>query len=211
MTTATAQSHQFAPIHSISFNNVTPHRNTRSVARAFQVPRITVESCRDEHFVKARRVNAKNFFTELKRRNVYKVAIAYAVVGWAIAEGVSQVFPVFDIPNWAARLIILLIVIGFPFALIIAWAFELTPEGLKRTESADQLPKKSSRNRVWLYVVVIAGAISIGLFFLGRFTAPPKQSVSNGVSTKSIAVLPFENLSHDQENAYFADGLRKRS
>ncbi len=209
MTTAAAQSHQFAPVHSISFNNVTPHRNTRSVARAFQVPRITVESCRDEHFVKARTVNPKKFFTELKRRNVYKVAIAYAVVGWAIAEGVSQVFPVFDIPNWAARLIILLIVIGFPFALIIAWAFELTPEGLKRTESADQLPKKSSRNRVWLYVVVIAGAISIGLFFLGRFTAPPKQSVSNGVSTKSIAVLPFENLSHDQENAYFADGIQE--
>jgi TolB-like protein len=154
-------------------------------------------------------VNPKNFFAELKRRNVYKVAIAYAVVGWAIAEGVSQVFPVFDIPNWAARLIISLIVIGFPFALIIAWAFELTPEGLKRTEFADELPKKSAPNRVWIYVVVIAGAISIGLFFLGRFTAPNKQSGPAEVTTKSIAVLPFENLSGDPNNAYFTEGIQE--
>src|SRR6266446_10189690 len=93
MTTATAQSHQFAPIHSISFNNVTPHRNTRSVARAFQVPRITVESCRDEHFVKARTVNPKKFFTELKRRNVYKVAVAYAIVGWLVMQIAATVVP----------------------------------------------------------------------------------------------------------------------
>src|SRR5713101_6854094 len=154
-------------------------------------------------------VNPRNFFSELKRRNVYKIAIAYAVVAWLLMQIATQVFPFLEIPNWAIRLVIMLIVIGFPIALIIAWAFELTPEGLKRTEFADQLPKKSSRNRVWLYVVVIAGAISVGLFFFGRFTAPPKQSVSNGVSTKSIAVLPFENLSHDQENAYFADGIQE--
>ncbi|PYJ73767.1 MAG: hypothetical protein DME75_00675 [Verrucomicrobia bacterium] len=76
-----------------------------------------------------------NFFAELKRRNVYKVAVAYAIAGWALAQGIAQVFPVFDIPNWAVRLIVLAIVIGFPIALVIAWAFELTPEGIKRTVS----------------------------------------------------------------------------
>jgi len=121
----------------------------------------------------------------------------------------TQVFPFLEIPNWAIRLVIMLIVIGFPIALVIAWAFELTPEGLKRTEFADELPKKPARSRAWIYVVVIAGAISIGLFFLGRFTAAPKQSASADLSLKSIAVLPFENLSHDPDNAYFADGIQE--
>jgi TolB-like protein/Tfp pilus assembly protein PilF len=98
--------------------------------------------------------------------------------------------------------------LGFPIALIIAWAFELTPEGLKRTEFADELPKKPEHNRAWIYVVVIAGAISIGLFFLGRFTAVPRQSMSDRVSTKSIAVLPFENFSEDKAFAFFADGVQ---
>src|SRR6266550_3159891 len=84
-----------------------------------------------------------NFFAELKRRNVYKVAIAYAIVAWLLMQIATQVFPFLEIPNWAIRLVIMLIVIGFPIALIIAWAFELTPEGLKRTEFADELPKKS--------------------------------------------------------------------
>ena len=149
-----------------------------------------------------------NFFSELKRRNVYKVAIAYAVVAWLLIQIATQVFPFFEIPNWAVRLVVLVIIIGFPIAFIIAWAFELTPEGLKRTDFADELPKKSSRNRAWIYVVVIAGAISIGLFFLGRFTAAPKQSASNSVSTKSIAVLPFENFSEDKAFAFFADGVQ---
>jgi TolB-like protein len=153
-------------------------------------------------------VNPKNFFAELKRRNVYKVAIAYGVVAWLLMQVASKIFPFFEIPNWAVRLVVLLLVIGFPIALILAWAFELTPEGLKRTEFADELPKKSSRNRLWIYVVVIAAAISIGLFFLGRFTAPPKQSASNGVSSKSIAVLPFENFSEDKAFAFFADGVQ---
>jgi len=98
--------------------------------------------------------------------------------------------------------------LGFPIALIIAWAFELTPEGLKRTELTDELPKKSSRNRAWIYVVVIAGAISIGLFLLGRFTAAPKQSASADFPAKSIAVLPFENFSQDKAFAFFADGVQ---
>src|SRR5437773_4647536 len=121
----------------------------------------------------------------------------------------SQIFPFFEIPNWAVRLVVLLLVIGFPVALILAWAFELTPEGLKRTEFADELPKKAPRNRAWIYVVIIAGAISIGLFFVGRYTAPNKQGWPVEVVTKSIAVLPFENLSHDPDNAYFADGIQE--
>jgi adenylate cyclase len=82
-------------------------------------------------------VNPKNFFAELKRRNVYKVAIAYAVVGWLLVQVATQVFPFFEIPNWAVRLVVLLLIIGLPVALILAWAFELTPEGIKRAEVAD--------------------------------------------------------------------------
>src|SRR5437899_2510675 len=122
-------------------------RPVLDVARAFQATRIKVECCRDERFVKARRVNAKNFFAELKRRNVYKVAIAYAVAGWALAQGIAQVFPLFDVPNWALRLIVLAIVIGFPIALVIAWAFEATPEGIKRTEVADAMPAATSGHK----------------------------------------------------------------
>src|SRR5882724_1080412 len=92
---------------------------------------------------KSKLMNPKSFFGELKRRNVYKVAVAYVVVGWALAQGIAQVFPVFDIPNWAVRLMVLAIVIGFPIALVIAWAFELTPEGIKRTEAVD--PAVNSR------------------------------------------------------------------
>src|SRR5882724_9261055 len=154
-------------------------------------------------------MNPRKFFAELKRRNVYKVAIAYAVVAWLLMQVATQVFPFLEIPNWAIRLVIMLIVIGFPIALVIAWAFELTPEGLKRTEFADELPKRTSRNRVWLYVVVVAGAISVGLFFFGRYTATSKQGESAELPAKSIAVLPFENLSSNPENAYFTDGIQE--
>ena len=85
-------------------------------------------------------MNPRRFFAELKRRNVYKIAVAYVVAGWALAQGIAQVFPVFDIPNWIVRLIVLLIVLGFPIALVIAWAFELTPEGLLRTEGGALRP-----------------------------------------------------------------------
>ena len=149
-----------------------------------------------------------NFFAELKRRNVYKIAAAYAVVGWLLVQVTTQVFPIFEIPNWALRLIVLVIVIGFPIALVMAWAFELTPEGLKRTEDVDLASAaQRPRHRAWIFVVIIAGAMSLGLFFLGRFTVPNKQSGVNEVSSKSIAVLPFVNMSSDKENEFFADGL----
>ena len=150
-----------------------------------------------------------NFFAELKRRNVYKVAVAYIVAGWALAQGIAQVFPVFDIPNWAVRLIVLAIVIGFPIALAMAWVFELTPEGLKRTEAADAMPGTAQQKKhAWIYVVVIAGLFSIGLFFLGRYTARNSSSgSSSGLSAKSIAVLPLLNESGDPKDEYFSDGL----
>src|SRR2546427_1026866 len=148
------------------------------------------------------------FFTELKRRNVYKVAVAYAIVGWLLVQVATQVFPFFEIPNWAVRFVVLAIVIGFPIALVIAWAFEITPEGLKRTEDVDRAAAaRRPRHRAWIFVVIIAGAMSLGLFFLGRVTAPSKQSGANEVSSKSIAVLSFADLSprHDQES--FSDGM----
>src|SRR5437762_11954172 len=149
-----------------------------------------------------------SFFSELKRRNVYKVAVAYAIVGWLLVQVATQVFPFLEIPNWVVRLVIALVMIGFPIALVIAWAFELTPEGLKRTEDVDlAAAARRPRNHAWIFVVIIAGAMSLGLFFLGRMTAPGKQSGANEVSSKSIAVLPFVNMSSDRENEYFVDGL----
>ena len=157
-------------------------------------------------------MNLQNFFAELKRRNVYKVAVAYIVAGWALSQGIAQVFPVFDIPNWIIRLIVLLIILGLPIALVLAWMFEITPQGIKRTETADAMPAAARKKKhAWIYVVVIGAAISIGLFFLGRYSAEnatPRQSEAATASpAKSIAVLPFNDLSpnHDQES--FSDGM----
>jgi TolB-like protein/Tfp pilus assembly protein PilF len=153
-------------------------------------------------------VNPKNFFGELKRRNVYKVAVAYLVAGWALAQGLAQVLPVFSVPTWVIQLLVVLIILGLPIALGLAWAFELTPEGLKRTEDVDDAAAARHKKRTWLYVVIVGVLISIGLFFLGRYSAAPAQHAAVDTSVKSIAVLPFENLSDDKQNTYFADGVQ---
>ena len=157
-------------------------------------------------------MNARNIFTELKRRNVYKVAVAYAVVGWLLIQVATQVFPFLEIPNWMIRLVILLTALGFPVALVIAWAFELTPEGIKRTEAADAA-RQHSRGGVWIAVVVVAATLSLGLFLLGRYSAGRATPQVTETPTapnpqKSIAVLPFENLSEEKANAFFADGVQ---
>ncbi|MGH7983709.1 MAG: hypothetical protein ACREFF_11295, partial [Candidatus Udaeobacter sp.] len=149
-----------------------------------------------------------NFFAELKRRNVYKVAVAYIVAGWALSQGIAQVFPVFDVPNWVIRLIVLLIIIGLPIALTLAWMFEVTPEGIKRTEDVTLSDERAPKKHLWIYVVVIGAAISVALFFLGRYTAGNTPSAARTeLPAKSIAVLPFENLSDDKNTAYFSDGI----
>src|SRR5437763_5695908 len=151
-----------------------------------------------------------SFFAELKRRNVYKVAVAYIIAGWAVSQGIAQVFPVFDVPNWVIRLIVLLIIIGLPIALVLAWMFELTPQGIMRTEAADAMPQAARpKKHVWIYVVVIGAAISIGLFFLGRYTAGNKTAAAtpNELPAKSIAGLPFVDLSPAKDQEYFCDGI----
>jgi TolB-like protein/Tfp pilus assembly protein PilF len=151
-------------------------------------------------------MNSKNFLGELKRRNVYKVAIAYAIVGWLVMQIAATVVPALHLSDAITSAVVLLVILGFPIALISAWAFELTPEGLERTEAADVAPTRRSTHRAWIYVVIIAGAISVGVFFLGRYTSS-KQSAE--LPAKSIAVLPFENLSGNPENAYFTDGIQE--
>src|SRR2546423_15192387 len=109
-------------------------------------------------------MNPGKFLGELKRRNVYKVAVAYLVAGWALAQGIAPVFPVFDVPTWIIRLLVVLIVLGFPIALMLSWAFELTPEGLKRTEDVKTTEPHTVRG-AWIYIVLVSVAISLSLFF----------------------------------------------
>ncbi|MGB9157412.1 MAG: hypothetical protein WCB20_13050, partial [Chthoniobacterales bacterium] len=159
----------------------------------------------------------RSFFAELKRRNVYKVAVAYAIVGWLLVQIATQVFPFLEIPNWVVRLVIILVAIGFPMALIIAWAFELTPEGIKRTGDVDRSARDASTNRIWVYVAVIGAALAVGLFFVGRYTAgnttpgrdsnPARTEATTASAQKSIAVLPLLNESGDPKDEYFSDGL----
>jgi len=156
-------------------------------------------------------MKSASLFAELKRRNVYKVAVAYAVVGWLLVQVATQVFPFFEIPNWAVRLVVLAIVIGFPIALVIAWAFELTPDGLKRTEDADLAIQSRTKSSTWIYVVIVGALLSVGLFLLGRYSTSRGTSIAGNNSDlpqKSIAVLPFDNLSEDKNNAFFAEGVQ---
>ncbi len=150
-------------------------------------------------------MSQRNFFAELKRRNVYKVGVAYTVVAWLLIQVATQVFPFLQIPEWAIRLVIVLLALGFPIALVIAWAFELTPDGVKRTEDTETAtPARRSGGRSWIYIALGGALASVALFFVGRYSAPrlaPDQA-------RSIAVLPFENRSEDKANAYFADGIQ---
>ncbi|MEO5718959.1 MAG: tetratricopeptide repeat protein [Chthoniobacterales bacterium] len=143
-----------------------------------------------------------HLFSELKRRNVYKVAVAYAVVAWLLIQIATQVFPFFDVPGWAVRLLVLFLVAGFPIALVIAWAFELTPDGIKRTEEVAQAPARAGRG--WLWLVLIAALAASGLLWFQKSA----QQKAASADARSIAVLPFENLSENKENAYFVDGMQ---
>ncbi len=159
-------------------------------------------------------MNARNFFAELKRRNVSKVAVAYAVIAWLLIQAGSVLFPTFEAPGWVMKVFVTIIAAGFPIALVIAWAFEMTPEGMKRTENLspnEYIPQWSKRKFAALIVSVAIAASGLLLFQFTRWN--PAASTANrtqreGVSDKSIAVLPFANLSHDPDNAYFATGIQ---
>ncbi len=150
-------------------------------------------------------MKAKHLLAELKRRNVYKVAIAYGIVAWLIIQVATQVFPFFGIPNWGIRLVVLVILFGLPIALVFAWAFELTPEGLKRTEEVDPAESITHRTgrKIDFTIIGVLLAVIGGLVYQ-RYRPP----LVAGESEKSIAVLPFENRSEEKANAYFADGIQ---
>jgi TolB-like protein/cytochrome c-type biogenesis protein CcmH/NrfG len=159
-------------------------------------------------------MNLGSFFAELKRRNVYKVAVAYAVVSWLLIQIATQVFPFFEVPNWAVRLVVLLLIIGFPAALIFSWAFEITPEGIKRESEIE--PNKSITRRtgrklaaITAVLAVIAAGLFVFQFIRPKPTAPDSMPVSAIIPNKSIAVLPFDNLSRDPDNAYFCEGVQE--
>ncbi|MEY2548408.1 MAG: hypothetical protein QOD64_990 [Verrucomicrobiota bacterium] len=156
-----------------------------------------------------------NFFAELKRRNVYKVAVAYAVAAWLLIQVATQVFPFFEIPNWAVRLVVVLLALGFPVALILAWAFEITPEGIKREseiEADESITQHTGRKIIAITIALAVVAAGLFVYQLVRskslFTPRQSEAPTVSIPAKSIAVLPFENLSSDKENAYFADGIQ---
>jgi TolB-like protein/Tfp pilus assembly protein PilF len=150
-----------------------------------------------------------NFFSELKRRNVYKVAVAYAVVAWLTIQAASIFLPAFNAPQWAMQLIILIFVVGFPIALAFSWAFEITPEGIVRESevSADQSIAHHTGRKLVAITAVLAVAAA-GLFVFQFVRARSTSSSAVAVSNKSIAVLPFDNLSDDKSNAYFTEGVQ---
>src|SRR3954466_13259191 len=100
----------------------------------------------------------RNFFAELKRRNVYKVAVAYAVVAWLLIQAASILLPTFEAPSWVMKVFVVLVTLGFPIALVLAWAFEATSEGIKRTEEVDLSGQRAPKKHAWIYVVFIGAA-----------------------------------------------------
>src|SRR2546423_10009595 len=163
-------------------------------------------------------MNWRGFLGELQRRNVYRVAVTYAVVSWVLIQIATQVFPFFEIPNWAIRLVVLLLVVGFPVALILAWAFELTPEGIKRTEDVpihESIRRHTGRKL--LAFAAVAAALAVALFLIqyarrsstaANQNLPPALGITQAIPEKSIAVLPFSNLSAEGENVFFTDGIQ---
>src|SRR6266536_5954308 len=160
----------------------------------------------------------RDFFSELKRRNVYKVAVAYAVVAWLSIQAASILLPTFEAPAWVMKVVVMTVVLGFPVAVVLAWAIKLTPEGIKHTEDADPFDSRSGRvlpvgrvseHRTWIYITVIGAALSVGLFFVGRYSSRNDRSSASPINLaeKSIAVLPFENQNHDPDTDYLCDGI----
>jgi len=140
------------------------------------------------------------FFEEVKRRKVYRVAVAYVIAAGGIIQLASAAFPAWELPNWGLRLVIVSLLIGFPIALILAWAFDVTPQGIKTTPTIAVAGAHRRRNVLMLLATGVIISAAAGFFLLPRAVARKID--------KSIAVLPFENLSDDKENAYFADGVQ---
>ena len=154
-------------------------------------------------------MNPTNFFTELKRRNVYRAAVAYGVVAWFLTQLTTQVFPFFEIPNSAVRFVVIALAVGFPIAMLLAWVYELTPEGIVRTEDLDPVQARSvqrATGRILDFIIIGALLLVIAMLIVGR--RPFYRQTGESISQKSIAVLPFENLSRDPDNAYFATGIQ---
>jgi TolB-like protein len=154
-------------------------------------------------------MNPRNFFAELKRRNVYKVAVAYAVVAWLTIQAASIFLPAFNAPQWAMQVVILILVVGFPIALVFSWAFEITPEGIVRESevSADQSITHHTGRKIVALTIVLA-VVATGLLIFQLIRRGSKSPSAATISNKSIAVMPFDNLSGDPQNAYFSEGVQ---
>ena len=155
-------------------------------------------------------MNPPKFLTELKRRNVYRAAVAYGVVAWFLTQLTTQVFPFFEIPNSAVRFVVIALAVGFPIAMLLSWLYEFTPEGIVRTEDLDPAQARSvqrASGRILDFIIIGVLLLVIAMMIVGR--RPFYRQTGESISQKSIAVLPFENLSRDPDNAYFAEGIQE--
>lgn len=155
-------------------------------------------------------MNLKKFFVELQRRNVYKVAVAYGVVSWLLIQVTTQLFPVFEIPNWASRMVVFLLLLGFPVALILAWAYDLTPEGLQRADQIDPGKPIVHRGETALNFVIIGVVLAVIGIIAFQHYRPTKAPAVGGGAEKSIAILPFLDLSPMKDQEYFSDGITEQ-